>query len=446
MNIEDDSAKTSSFPKHIINGVDLNGDFGDAFSKIFESSDNFFITGKAGTGKSTLLRYFADTTNKNVVKLSFTGISAVNIGGQTIHSFFGFPIHPLSKEDIKESRKREMFSALEAIIIDEISMVRADLFDAIDQFMRINGKNPTKPFGGVQMLFFGDPFQLQPVVTDEEVSKLFSSYYKSPYFFDSKVFENLDYEIINLEHVYRQSDRAFIHLLDSVRTGNISINQLNKINERYQPKFVANQENPFITITSTNKIANEINQSRLDEIMSDEFEYWGIIQGRFRNNNLPTEMVLKFKVGAQVMFVRNDSKNRWVNGTIGKVTALSEEHVEVEADKDGEIYTYSVGTETWESLKYEYDYDSHTIKTEVVGSFTQYPLKLAWAVTIHKSQGLTFENVVIDLGSGAFAHGQTYVALSRCIKLDGIILKKKIRRSDIIIDYPVKKFYSTIQK
>ena len=320
-------------------------------------------------------------------------------------------------------------------------MIRADLMDAIDSFMRLNGKRADLPFGGVQMLFFGDIFQLQPVVKGKEQARYFSSYYRSPYFFDAKVFEWFDYEIIDLKRVYRQKDEKFIELLDAVRLGNIGEREIAEINRRYFPGFMPNKEQPYITLTNTNRLAAEMNEYQLGSITFPEHSFLGTIEGEFPRYSLPTEMTLRLKRDAQVMFVKNDRNRRWVNGTIGRIHDLDENHIKVEVSYGDEKYVFPVGIEEWEILKHKYDYHAHTLNTEVVGVFRQYPLKLAWAVTIHKSQGLTFDNVVIDLGSGAFAHGQTYVALSRFTNLDGIILKKRIRKSDIIVDYPVKRFY-----
>jgi ATP-dependent exoDNAse (exonuclease V) alpha subunit len=332
---------------------------------------------------------------------------------------------------------------LDTLIIDEVSMVRADLMDAIDQFMRINGKDENKPFGGVQMLFFGDIFQLQPVVASEEEQRYFASYYKSPYFFDAKIFNTLSYDILNLKKVFRQKDKEFIKLLDAVRLKSINNSQFSELNKRYIPDYWPSKDDKSITLTSTNKLAADMNEFRLNDIPNREFTFMGMIEGEFPKRSLPTEMLLRLKHGAQIMFVKNDFKKSWVNGTIGHICGIKDDFIEVEIIHNGEKYNYPVEKVEWEVLNYKYDYHYHKIITEVVGTFTQYPIKLAWAITIHKSQGLTFDNVIIDLGSGAFAHGQTYVALSRCTNFDGIILKKKINPSDIIVDYPVKRFYSS---
>ena len=427
----------------IEDSIDLRGNFGRTLELLEGTSDNYFITGKAGTGKSTLLQCFKEISNKSVVCLAPTGIAAVNIGGQTIHSFFKFPPRPLTEEDIYLSRFRDLYQAIDTLIIDEISMVRADLFDAIDKFLRKNRYQASKPFGGVQIVIFGDIFQLQPVVTTIEEERYFSSYYQSPYFFDSKIYRQLDCRIIELDKVFRQTDIDFINLLDTIRLGNQNHIQLGKINSRYIPGFTSSDQDSTITLTSTNKIASEINKSKLNKIHEREYVFKGLITGRFKGKNLPTEPELRLKKGSQVMFVKNDSGKKWVNGTIGKVHNVGNEFIEVEIIDNDQKFVYSVEQEKWEILKYKFDYQKHKLSTEVIGSFIQYPLKLAWAITIHKSQGLTFDNVVIDMGNGAFAYGQTYVALSRCKKLEGITLKKKISHSDIRVDLPVKRFYES---
>lgn len=421
--------------------IDLTGQFGKSFHVINDSLENYFITGKAGTGKSTLLRHYANETERRVALLAFTGIAAVNIQGQTIHSFFRFPPEPITREHIHESRFKELYRALDTIVIDEVSMVRADLMDGIDQMLRLNRGRPAEPFGGVQMLFFGDVFQLEPVVGSEEEAKYFSSYYRSPHFFDAKVFEEAQFEIIDLQKVYRQKDLGFIGLLDAIRMNRAGDTQLRAINSRFRPELANNETCFHITLATTNDIAAAVNARRLARLTTPLYTYVGRLEGKFPKKSLPTDMELRLRSGAQVMFVKNDMAHRWVNGTIGKVVELDQDHTSVEVEEGGGTLTYDVPPATWEVRKHTLDYASHSIRTDVVGSFTQYPLKLAWAVTIHKSQGLTFDDVVVDLGGGAFAHGQTYVALSRCTSFEGLILKTKVRRKDIIVDYAVSEFY-----
>ena len=395
----------------------------------------------AGTGKSTLLRHYANESQKRIALLAPTGIAAVNIQGQTIHSFFRFPPEPITSQHIHESRFKELYRALETIVIDEVSMVRADLMDGIDQMLRFNRGRPADPFGGVQMLFFGDVFQLQPVVASDEEAKYFSSYYPSPYFFDAKVFEDDEFEIIDLQKVFRQKDIGFIGLLDSIRMNRAGNTELLAINSRHRPSLSDDESESMITLASTNVIVAEVNERQLARLTTPQFTYQGKIEGKFLRRSLPTEMNLSLKSGAQVMFVKNDTARRWVNGTIGKIIELAQDHVAVEVEEGGGNFTYDVPIATWEVRKHNLDYASHSITTDIVGSFSQYPLKLAWAVTVHQSQGLTFDDLVVDLGSGAFAHGQTYVALSRCTSFEGLILKTKVRQKDIIVDYAVSDFY-----
>ena len=421
--------------------IDLSGEFGRAFHLISSSKQSFFVTGKAGTGKSTLLRYYADTNSGRFAVLAPTGIAAVNIRGQTIHSFFEFPPEPITNEHIRDSRYRELYRSLDTIVVDEVSMVRADLMDGIDQMLRLNRNRPNDPFGGIQMLFIGDVFQLQPVVASEEEAKYFSSFYRSPYFFDAKVFNEDNFEIIDLQKVFRQKDLGFIGLLDSIRMNKAGGTHLRAINSRYRPDL-SSGDSPFrITLASTNNMVAEVNDSHLARLDTPEFTYLGRIEGKFLRRSLPTEMELTLKRGAQVMFVKNDRVRRWVNGTIGRVIELADDHVTVRVEEEAAKYDFDVPLATWEVRKHSLDYANRSISTEVVGSFTQYPLKLAWAVTIHKSQGLTFDDVIVDLGSGAFAHGQTYVALSRCTSFEGLLLKTRVRRKDIIVDYAVSHFY-----
>ena len=421
--------------------IDLTGQFGKSYHLVNDSLESYFITGKAGTGKSTLLRHYANETQRRVALLAFTGIAAVNIQGQTIHSFFRFPPEPITREHIHESRFKELYRALDTIVIDEVSMVRADLMGGIDQMLRLNRGRPTEPFGGVQMLLFGDVFQLQPVVASEEEAKYFSSYYRSPYFFDAKVFEEAHFEIIDLQKVYRQKDLGFIGLLDAIRMNRAGDTQLRAINSRFRPGLADDETEFRITLASTNDIVAAVNQRRLARLTTPLYTFVGKLEGRFPKESLPTDMELKLRKGAQVMFVKNDMARRWVNGTIGKVVELDQDHIAVEVEEEGGTFTFDVPHATWEVRKHTLDHASYSIRTEVVGSFTQYPLKLAWAVTIHKSQGLTFEDVIVDLGGGAFAHGQTYVALSRCTSFEGLTLKTKVRQKDIIVDYAVSEFY-----
>lgn len=433
-------------PRYIndISNIEISGDFENAFSLLENTNNCVFITGKAGTGKSTLLKYFVANTKKQVVVLAFTGVAALNIGGETIHSFFKFPPRPIMDDDIRERPNREIYKLIDTIVIDEISMVRVDLLDAIDKFMRINGRDLSKPFGGIQVVFFGDLYQLSPIVSGTEESQYIASLYKSPWFFDANVLKSHPYKFIELTKVYRQKDSTFIALLDSIRTGSFDNSHLIQLNQRFQARQLQNGSTPNITLTSTNSIAAQINEAKLNQLTTPEFSYLGTIEGDFPKKAFPTDTVLKFKQDAQVMFVKNDLQRRWVNGTIGKIHSLDKDSIHVEIIENGTQSIYPVGIEKWEILKYKFDPVAHRLETEIVGSFTQYPLRLAWAVTIHKSQGLTFDSVVIDLGNGAFAHGQTYVALSRCTTYEGISLKKRISRSDVRVDSEVNRYFSNV--
>jgi len=399
-----------------------------------------FITGRAGTGKSTLLQLFRKTTRKKTVVLAPTGVAALNVSGQTIHSFFKFPAKPINQGDIKKLRNRKLYQKLEVLVIDEISMVRADLLDNIDWFLRKNRENP-QPFGGVQVVFFGDLFQLPPVVASAPEKMLFQLKYASPFFFSAQVFGELELEMLELRKIYRQDNRHFKRLLDSVRLNMLDYDDLGDLNERYLPHF--HPEDFYITLSARNARVNEINRKALEALPDSPSVYLAKVEGKFDPRLYPTELALKLKEGAQVMFIKNDPERKFVNGTIGKIKQLSEKGILVAVEENGQSRQIDVPQLEWEILKYKVDDKKTTkIETETIGRFTQYPLRLAWAITIHKSQGKTFEKVIIDLGKGAFEHGQTYVALSRCKTLDGIILKQKLKPSDILVDDQVIDFYN----
>ncbi|MCS6988034.1 MAG: AAA family ATPase [Chloroherpetonaceae bacterium] len=420
--------------------LDFTPEFQDAYDLMENTSDCLFITGSAGTGKSTLLHYFRENTAKNIVVLAPTGIAALNVGGQTIHSFFKFPLGVVTAQNIEKARDKDLYKAIDAIIIDEISMVRADIIDGIDYFMRMNGRDKKKPFGGTQMIFIGDLFQLPPVLSTDDEKSLFMSLYETPYFFSASVFEKAMLRIVRLRKIFRQSDAAFIDLLQAIRTNSAMPFHLDIINSRVQPDFSPSEEDFFITLTTTNEIANAINAERLAKLKAQPKSFEGEIDGKFDRKFLPAEETLTLKVGAQVMFVKNDPYKRWVNGTIGKVREILSDSVKVEIENDGIRKVATVERVEWEILKYDFDAKTKQIFSEPIGSFTQFPLRLAWAVTIHKSQGKTFDKVVIDLGRGTFAHGQLYVALSRCRSLEGIVLKKPVRRQDVIVDKRIVEF------
>ncbi len=421
-----------------------NSHFKLAFDALEYTDECLFITGKAGTGKSTLLRHFVANTKKTCVVLAPTGIAAINVGGVTIHSFFRLPFRPIVEGDDeiqrfpRNSDKFKMIQKTEVFIIDEVSMLRADIIDAIDQTLRLNSEYPDKPFGGKQMIFFGDLFQLEPVVQNNEVERyLFNEYYNSHYFFDARVFRHVHMHCIELRKIYRQTDPDFIHILDVIRLNRADEVELAQLNKRVDRKFIPTADDTYVTLSTRNSVAAGINEFELVKIKQPEFIYRGEIDGEFNTKQLPTESALVFKVGAQVIFIKNNLDGKWVNGSIGKIHALAEDKIEVLLP-NGNIE--EVSRETWENKRYYWDAVNRRVKSEVVGTFKQYPVKLAWAITIHKSQGLTFDKVILELSGGTFAHGQLYVALSRCRTLDGMILREPIKQKDVIIDERVVRF------
>lgn len=423
----------------------------NAFNLAEFTSRPLYITGKAGTGKSTFLRHYCQNTHKKFLILAPTGIAALNVGGQTIHSFFGLPWRPLQPNDkeipfynlskkkddgtieVPEHAKRTIIRNLDVIIIDEISMVRPDMIDGIDVSLRKNGGNPNLPFGGKQIIFIGDLFQLEPVVTKED-RPILSRFYQSPFFFSANVFQQLEFSNIELLKVYRQTDPNFIGLLNKIRKRDAGAPDFLTINQRLNTNYDPDPNQYFIILCTKNDIARETNATCLKRIDVKEFTYTGLITDKFSDSDLPTERYLKLKIGAQVMFVKNDAEGRWVNGTIGKVTDLADDLIRVKIKHEEIEVEYEVERAKWEKTEYKWNEETEEIESEIVGTFIQYPLKLAWAITIHKSQGLTFDQVVIDSGTGMFAHGQLYVALSRCTSFEGLIFKQPIRQTDMIVD------------
>lgn len=424
------------------NKIELNNEFLRALDLMEHSSKNVFITGKAGTGKSTLLNYFRETTGKKVVVLAPTGVAAINVRGQTIHSFFKFKPH-VTLDAIKNEKiagENNIYKKLDAIIIDEISMVRSDLLDCVDKFLRLNGKDSKLPFGGVQMIFIGDLYQLPPVVKGDE-REIFKTHYNSQYFFDAHVFEHFPIELVELEQIYRQKDQVFIDLLNAVRNNSVQETHLVELNKRHDPDFEPVKNDFYIYLTTTNNLAKEINEYQLSKINKKLHVYESLVTGDFDKSALPTQTELHIKIGAQVMLLNNDSAGRWVNGSIGKIVDIEkneEEEILIIELAEGDIV--EAAPYTWELYRFSFNAEKKSLISETVGTFTQYPLTLAWAVTIHKSQGKTFDKVIIDIGNGTFAHGQMYVALSRCTTLDGIILKKAIQKKHIFMDFRVVKF------
>ena len=417
----------------------LTDEFKQTVELIETTNENIFISGKAGTGKSTLIELIRNHVNKKIVVLAPTGLSAINVRGQTIHSFFHLPPRLITRESIRHLYNNRIFRDIDTIIIDEISMVRADILDGIDYFLRIHGKDKNLPFGGIQMVFVGDVYQLPPVLRQEE-SEVYYQLYETPYFFSSDAFNERNFTFIELTHIFRQVDTAFVDLLNTVRTGTVNLKQLEPINERLQTKET--ERNKFITLTTTNSVASRINESELNKINQPVFTYSAIIENDFPTSNasLPVELDLHLKKGARVMFVKNDKGRMWVNGTLGTIHTLKKDSIDVKIEENGRTEIVSVPREKWENIKYELDSDTGELKQKVLGTLIQYPLRLAWAITIHKSQGMTFDKVNIDFSKSPFAHGQTYVALSRCRTIGGIILSKKIWPNDVIVDERIIEF------
>ncbi len=427
--------------------LDHSPSFTQALAAIESGSGCLFITGKAGTGKSTLLSYFCQNATRRPVVLAPTGVAALNVKGQTIHSFFNFYIDvtPQKIRDGKSKpRQPKLYKKLKTIIIDEISMVRADLLDCIDAFLRKYGPHMMQPFGGVQMIFIGDLHQLPPVVAAQE-REIFKSLYPTPYFFSAQALRDVPLAFIELEKIYRQKDGAFVALLNKVRENTASDADLRKLNSRCGGEGKKGEFSP-ITLTATNQRADEINAQRLEALKGRRLVSRAEVKGDFTKDYFPTAPELQYKIGAQIMLLNNDSARQWVNGSIGVIEAIGK-------DEEGKEYLKIRLQDTNESVRvtryaweiYRFGVEGETITAESVGTFMQYPFRLAWAVTIHKSQGKTFERVHIDLGRGAFASGQVYVALSRCTAFEGITLATPIGRGSIRTDAQIHDFLGDLR-
>ncbi len=433
-----------------LQNIDLNNpEFQDAWDVLQHTHRSVFLTGKAGTGKSTFLKYIRDNTKKKTVVLAPTGIAAVNVGGQTMHSFFKIPFKPMVPDDpdyANPARMRKMLRytkekvklirELELIIIDEISMVRADIIDFVDRVLRVYSGNMREPFGGKQLLFVGDIFQLEPVVT-HDTRDILRRYYRNFFFFNARAFEQINLVPIELRKIYRQSDSDFIALLDRVRINRATPADMSRLNQRCNPDYQEVNGEFAITLATRRDTVDSINDEHMKALKTPEFVYEGVIEGDFPENSLPTAFQLALKEGAQVIFIRNDKQGRWCNGTIGRVTRLSDQSVYVALENGAEM---QVEWEIWENMQYSYNEKEKKVEEKVLGSFSQLPLKPAWALTVHRSQGLTFSRVVIDFAGGAFTGGQTYVALSRCTSLEGITLLKPLSERDIIVNPAVVEF------
>ena len=432
------------------NNIDLlNPEFLQAWSLLRNTSRSVFLTGKAGSGKSTFLRYIVDHIKKNHVVLAPTGIAATNVKGVTLHSFFQIPLRPVPPDDPDYSLRRigkkvklnkeklRLIRELELIVIDEISMVRADVIDFVDRLLRNIRRRHHEPFGGCQMLLVGDIFQLEPVVTSDTRTVL-GHYYDNFFFFNALVYTQMELIAIELRKIYRQKDVDFTSLLDRLRVNQATAADFSLLNRNVISNLQKEEDDRFtMTLAAKRDTVDAINSRAMNELKGEEFIFEGEIKDEFPEKQLPTDKNLSLKVGAQVVLLRNDPERRWFNGSLARIHAIEPEHLRIELE-DGTIH--ELEKTTWENVKYSYDEETKRVKEDVIGTFTQYPLKAAWAMTIHKSQGLTFDRVIVDLEGGAFSSGQTYVAISRCTSLEGMRLSSPVSRRDVIVNNEIVNF------
>jgi len=420
-------------------------DFNQTLHLIENTNQSFFLTGRAGTGKSSFLKHIVKTCKKEFVVVAPTGIAAINANGVTIHSLFGFPFRPMLPCDAditiysKDSVKSELLNKMDTLIIDEVSMVRADVIDAIDFSLRKNTNNPSIPFGGKQVIFIGDIFQLEPVVAGKKEKEIMAELYDSPYFFSAHIFNEVELPMVELSKIFRQKDREFTHFLQKVRDASITPEEIDDFNKKVESNQNLINEEFVITLTTRTDAANLHNQFKLNELSEQSFYYEAQIINSFEHSKFPTDKTLELKVGSQVVCIRNDPEKRWYNGIIAKIHSLKDDEIKIELENN-RIET--VGQVSWENLSYTYDRIKGKIEQKIEGIFTQFPLKLAWAITIHKSQGLTFEKLIIDFHTGTFASGQAYVALSRVKSLEGLYLKRPLAIWDILVSQDVLDFES----
>lgn len=418
----------------------MNPIFEAAFEKLENTKNNFFVTGKAGTGKTTFLRYFKERSKKKIALLAPTGVAALQIGGQTIHSFFRFSLGPIKAKQVKKRVDADLYMQIETIIIDEVSMVRADMLDAIHVFLQNNRSNKIEPFGGVQIILCGDPFQLPPVVKEEAERKMIEMMFEGPHFFQSNIFNNDKFSLIHFTEIYRQKDSKFLSLLEKMRTNTMDESSFELINERYFPTWNPPDEWGFITLATTNLLVDQLNMKKLNSLSGKAQRYNAEVSGEIEINSMPAPYYLEIKIGAQVMFVMNDPDKKWVNGSIGRVLSYTDEEVTIELAKEGESQIVQTNAVEWKIFDYTFDSKKKKIIEKEKGTYKQIPIRLAWAVTIHKSQGMSFDRVFINLGTRVFAPGQAYVAFSRCRSMEGIVLARKLYPMDIFLDQSVIDF------